>query len=294
MESIDQPQTEAELEAVRRSVAHGCPSAALAWQESISRRLGLDPLHKPQSQPEASALRWWLVVSFAARLPAETPSRALNSLDGRDREASGRTRNFSGRLRAGSLQPGKQRLQPVVKLLAFGVTPETAVISSRCTKKSIRSPSCRSRPMKLLSPTERFTMSTPQARRVTRELTAEEQNRLRRYREQIASELPELAERNQLRKEAREETTLSGELRRAVTVVPIPSAHLPNAPVCRHSPWMSSSRVSGRCAPMCWIACRQRPRLCPSAEEMISPVQNGVKGDADLFISVEHSGRKMK
>ena len=59
-------------------------------------------------------------------------------------------------------------------------------------------------------------MSTPQARRVTRELTPEEQNRLRQYREQIASELPELAERDRMRKEAREEATLSGELRRAV------------------------------------------------------------------------------
>ena len=57
-------------------------------------------------------------------------------------------------------------------------------------------------------------MSTPQARRVTRELTPEEQNCLRRYREQIASELPELAERDQMRKEAREETTLSGKLPR--------------------------------------------------------------------------------
>jgi len=64
-------------------------------------------------------------------------------------------------------------------------------------------------------------MTNPQTRRVTRELTLEEQNRLRRYREQIASELPDLAERDRMRKEAREEATLSGELRRAVHGSPL-------------------------------------------------------------------------
>jgi transcriptional regulator with XRE-family HTH domain len=59
-------------------------------------------------------------------------------------------------------------------------------------------------------------MSNPQARRLTRELTPEEKDRLREYREQIASELPELAERDRMRKEARDESTLSGELRRAI------------------------------------------------------------------------------
>jgi transcriptional regulator with XRE-family HTH domain len=56
---------------------------------------------------------------------------------------------------------------------------------------------------------------------VTRELTPEEQNRLRRYREQIASELPDLAERDRMRKEARDEATLSGELRRAIHASPL-------------------------------------------------------------------------
>src|SRR5438445_11917038 len=64
-------------------------------------------------------------------------------------------------------------------------------------------------------------MTTPQARRVTRELTTEEQDRLRRHREQIASELPDLAERDRMRQEAREEATLSGELRRAVHSSPL-------------------------------------------------------------------------
>jgi transcriptional regulator with XRE-family HTH domain len=56
---------------------------------------------------------------------------------------------------------------------------------------------------------------------VTRALTPEEQDRLRRYREQIASELPDLAERDRLRKEAREEATLSGALRRAIHGSPL-------------------------------------------------------------------------
>jgi hypothetical protein len=59
-------------------------------------------------------------------------------------------------------------------------------------------------------------MSSPNARRVTRELTPEEQDRLRRQCEAVAAELPDLAARDRMRKEAREEVTLSGELRRAV------------------------------------------------------------------------------
>jgi hypothetical protein len=47
-------------------------------------------------------------------------------------------------------------------------------------------------------------------------LTPEERDRLRRHREQVASELPDLAERDRMRQEARAEATLSGELRRAI------------------------------------------------------------------------------
>jgi transcriptional regulator with XRE-family HTH domain len=65
-------------------------------------------------------------------------------------------------------------------------------------------------------------MTTPPAQRITRELTPDEQKRLHRYREQIASELPDLAQRDRMRKEAREEATLSGELRRAVHASPLP------------------------------------------------------------------------
>ena len=59
-------------------------------------------------------------------------------------------------------------------------------------------------------------MAEPEARRITPQLSPAQQQRLRRQREQIASELPEMAARDQMRKEAREELTLSGQLRRAI------------------------------------------------------------------------------
>ena len=54
------------------------------------------------------------------------------------------------------------------------------------------------------------------ATRVSRELTPAEQERLAEYRKQIAEELPDLQARDQMRKDARQESTLSGELRRAI------------------------------------------------------------------------------
>jgi hypothetical protein len=59
-------------------------------------------------------------------------------------------------------------------------------------------------------------MNDRQVRRVSRELTPTERERLQKLREQIAEELPDMTARDQLRKEAREEATLSGELRRAI------------------------------------------------------------------------------
>jgi transcriptional regulator with XRE-family HTH domain len=47
-------------------------------------------------------------------------------------------------------------------------------------------------------------------------LTAAEKERLEKYRQQIAQELPELTARDQMRKDARAEHTLTGELRRAI------------------------------------------------------------------------------
>lgn len=59
-------------------------------------------------------------------------------------------------------------------------------------------------------------MASRQARRIERDLTPEESQRVEQQRAQIAAELPDLACRDKLRREAREENTFSGELRRAI------------------------------------------------------------------------------
>ena len=59
-------------------------------------------------------------------------------------------------------------------------------------------------------------MAKHEARRISRELTADEQQRLTVARQQVAEERDDLIARDQMRKEARDEATLSGELRRAV------------------------------------------------------------------------------
>lgn len=59
-------------------------------------------------------------------------------------------------------------------------------------------------------------MPERQIKRVSRDLTDEEKNRLEKSRELIARELPDLQLRNQMREDARNEATLSGELRRAI------------------------------------------------------------------------------
>jgi hypothetical protein len=59
-------------------------------------------------------------------------------------------------------------------------------------------------------------MKSRQAKRIHRQLTPSEEDRLTHYRQQIAEELPDLQARDQMRNEARNETTLSGELRRAI------------------------------------------------------------------------------
>jgi plasmid maintenance system antidote protein VapI len=59
-------------------------------------------------------------------------------------------------------------------------------------------------------------MSTQPIKRISRELTPEEAARIEKYRAAIAEELPDLVARNQLRKEAAEEKTLSGAIRRAI------------------------------------------------------------------------------
>jgi len=64
-------------------------------------------------------------------------------------------------------------------------------------------------------------MTERQIRRITRELTAAERARVQQLREQIAAELPDMIARDHLRREARQEATLSGDLRRAVHASPM-------------------------------------------------------------------------
>jgi len=59
-------------------------------------------------------------------------------------------------------------------------------------------------------------MSEREARRISRPLTQAEQDRLVLARAQVADELPELAVRDQLSREAQDEPTLSAEIRRAI------------------------------------------------------------------------------
>lgn len=55
-----------------------------------------------------------------------------------------------------------------------------------------------------------------EVRRIHRELTADERERIELARAQIAEELPDLIERNRLRKAAQDEESFSGELRRMI------------------------------------------------------------------------------
>ncbi|MFH1919837.1 MAG: hypothetical protein ABIP48_08140 [Planctomycetota bacterium] len=71
-------------------------------------------------------------------------------------------------------------------------------------------------------------MEKGQPGRITRELTPAERQRLERHREEIARELPEMAARDQMRKEAREEATLSGQLRRAIHASELPLSAVAN------------------------------------------------------------------
>jgi ribosome-binding protein aMBF1 (putative translation factor) len=63
-------------------------------------------------------------------------------------------------------------------------------------------------------------MNEQKPRRITRPLTPDELEKLRQRRQAIAQELPDLHARDQMRKEAREEPTLSGEVRRAIHASP--------------------------------------------------------------------------
>jgi hypothetical protein len=59
-------------------------------------------------------------------------------------------------------------------------------------------------------------MSTNKPKRISGNLTPTDEERLRRQRALVAQELPDLVQRDRMRREAQEELTLSGELRRAI------------------------------------------------------------------------------
>jgi putative transposase len=50
-EWVDQPETEAELTALRRSVARGVPFGAESWQRQTAKRLGLESSLRPVGRP---------------------------------------------------------------------------------------------------------------------------------------------------------------------------------------------------------------------------------------------------
>jgi putative transposase len=49
---VTAPQTDADLEALRRSVRRGCPFGAPGWQEQVARRLGLAHTLRPLGRPK--------------------------------------------------------------------------------------------------------------------------------------------------------------------------------------------------------------------------------------------------
>ena len=69
-------------------------------------------------------------------------------------------------------------------------------------------------------------MPTPKPKRITRQLTAARRAALKRQRKRIAAELPELISHDRQSREARDEPTLSGELRRAIHAHPLPLEEL--------------------------------------------------------------------
>jgi hypothetical protein len=65
-------------------------------------------------------------------------------------------------------------------------------------------------------------MTDPKVRRITRPLLPAQRARLERNRRRVAAELPDLTARDQMRREASQEPTLSGELRRAIHASSLP------------------------------------------------------------------------
>jgi len=56
LEQVNQPQTEAELEALRRSVQRGCPFGSEGWQKRMALRQGLGHTLRPLGRPKKAAV----------------------------------------------------------------------------------------------------------------------------------------------------------------------------------------------------------------------------------------------
>jgi putative transposase len=56
LEHVNRPQSEAELEAVRRSVQRGQPFGGQAWKLKVARQLGLEHTFRPRGRPNKQAL----------------------------------------------------------------------------------------------------------------------------------------------------------------------------------------------------------------------------------------------
>jgi putative transposase len=48
---VNQPQTEAELDAIRHCLRRGCPYGSSAWVDQAAERLGLQPTLRPRGRP---------------------------------------------------------------------------------------------------------------------------------------------------------------------------------------------------------------------------------------------------
>jgi len=54
---VNRTQSEAEVEAVRRSIARGAPLGGVAWQRRTAERLGLEPTLRPRGRPRKDGNR---------------------------------------------------------------------------------------------------------------------------------------------------------------------------------------------------------------------------------------------
>lgn len=53
---VNQPQTEAELEVIHRSIARGQPFGTEAWSSKVTSRLGLEHTFRPRGRPRKTAI----------------------------------------------------------------------------------------------------------------------------------------------------------------------------------------------------------------------------------------------